>query len=98
MKKYKYLILILISSVVFSCEEEYLDVVPDNVATIDNAFSDRFNAQKFLFTIYSAIPSPSSTNNPALNGCSKNPRLTSQFMLLPVGVVERVFPRGPVGW
>jgi len=71
MKKYKYLILILISSVVLSCEEDYLDVVPDNVATLDNAFSDRYNTQKFLYTIYSAIPSPGSVNNPALNGADE---------------------------
>lgn len=34
----------------------YLDVVPDNVATIDNAFSDRYNAEKFLATCYSYLP------------------------------------------
>jgi hypothetical protein len=72
MKKYKYLILILITSLTLSCDENYLDVVPDNVATIDNAFSDRFNAQKFLYTIYSAIPGPGNVvENPALNGADE---------------------------
>ena len=30
----------------------YLDVVPDGVATMDNAFSNRINAEKFLFTLF----------------------------------------------
>ena len=34
----------------------YLDVVPDNVATIDNAFTMRNTAEKFLFTCYSYLP------------------------------------------
>ncbi|WP_034040902.1 RagB/SusD family nutrient uptake outer membrane protein [Wocania ichthyoenteri] len=67
MKNNIYIGLILIASIFTSCEKDYLDVVPDNVATIDNAFSNRYNAQKFLVTIYSAIPSPGSVNNPALN-------------------------------
>lgn len=39
---------------VTSCS--YLDVVPDNVATIDNAFSMRNTAEKYLFTCYSYLP------------------------------------------
>ena len=35
---------------------EYLNVVPDNVATIDNAFSDKYTAEKYLFTCYSFLP------------------------------------------
>lgn len=38
-----------------SCEP-HLDVVPDNVATIDNAFTLRNEAEKFLFTCYSYLP------------------------------------------
>lgn len=36
---------------------DYLDVVPDNTATLEMAFHDRYNAEKFLFTCYSFIPS-----------------------------------------
>lgn len=69
MKKYiKYVVLILVASTHMSCEKDYLDVVPDNIATIDNAFSNRYNAQKFLYTLYMAIPAPGNRNNPALNG------------------------------
>src|SRR5690606_25719584 len=34
----------------------FLDVVPDNIATIDNAFNNRNEAEKFLFTCYSFLP------------------------------------------
>jgi hypothetical protein len=38
-----------------SCKK-YLDVVPDNVATIDYAFRQRSNAEQYLFTCYSYMP------------------------------------------
>lgn len=41
-------------TVATSCN--YLDVVPDNVATLDNAFSDRYTAEKYLYTCYSYLP------------------------------------------
>lgn len=36
---------------------DYLDVVPDNVATLENSFANRNEAEKYLFTCYSYIPS-----------------------------------------
>ena len=36
---------------------DYLDVVPDNVGTIEHSFSNRNEAEKYLFTCYSYIPS-----------------------------------------
>ncbi|MFT4204221.1 MAG: RagB/SusD family nutrient uptake outer membrane protein [Chitinophagaceae bacterium] len=36
--------------------KKYLDVVPDNVATISTIFSMRANAEKYLFTCYSWLP------------------------------------------
>ena len=46
---------------------EYLNVVPDNVATIDNAFSDKYTAEKYLYTCYSFLPDfGDAWNNPAL--------------------------------
>lgn len=41
--------------VVTSCQK-YLDIVPDNVATIDNAFKMRADAEKYLFTCYNNLP------------------------------------------
>lgn len=47
------LMLVLVTS---SCQK-YLDIVPDNLATIDNAFTLRNEAEKFLFKCYSYLPS-----------------------------------------
>jgi len=40
----------------FSCSD-YLDIVPDKIATIDNAFANKNEAEKYLMTCYSYIPS-----------------------------------------
>ncbi|WNH10617.1 RagB/SusD family nutrient uptake outer membrane protein [Thalassobellus suaedae] len=39
-----------------SCEDSFLDVVPDNVVTIDQAFNLRNEAEKYLFTCYAYLP------------------------------------------
>lgn len=65
MKKILFLLLI---SFFFSCQK-YLDVIPDNIATIENAFSMRNTAERYLFTCYSWMPSQGNlTQNPALLG------------------------------
>ena len=47
----------------------YLDVVPDNIATIDDAFSDRYQAESFLATCYWDMPKSAGWNeNPAIFG------------------------------
>ncbi|MAW94360.1 MULTISPECIES: RagB/SusD family nutrient uptake outer membrane protein [unclassified Leeuwenhoekiella] len=50
------LVTITINALVFQSCESHLDVVPDNVATIDNAFTLRNEAEKYLFTCYSYLP------------------------------------------
>ncbi len=56
MKNIKYSIsLVLLIIMLSGCD--YLDVVPDNVATIDNAFTMRSTAEKYLFTCYRYLPS-----------------------------------------
>ncbi|MFD2162317.1 RagB/SusD family nutrient uptake outer membrane protein [Paradesertivirga mongoliensis] len=55
MKKYKVIIIIAFLGVASSCQK-YLDVVPDNVPTIDYAFTLRSSAQRFLATCYSYMP------------------------------------------
>lgn len=53
----------------FGACNKYLDIVPDNIATIDNAFALRNQAEKFLFTCYSYMPSHASlSQNPAFFG------------------------------
>ena len=51
-------ILLLVGTQLFttSCKKSFLDVVPDNVATIDNAFASKTEAEKYLFTCYNYLP------------------------------------------
>jgi hypothetical protein len=66
--KMKYSLIITVACLLFvlpSCKN-YLDVVPDNVPTIDNAFTLRQEAEKYLFTCYSYLPLDGDIdNNPA---------------------------------
>lgn len=55
MKKLKLILLTAVALSVTSCQK-YLDIVPDNIATIDYAFRMRITAQKYLFTCYSFMP------------------------------------------
>lgn len=69
MKKYiiKSLRIITILYLLSACE--YLDVVPDNIATLDDAFDDESSAEDYLFTCYSWMPNLSSfTRNPTFYG------------------------------
>lgn len=55
MRYIKILFIIAILGILMSCSK-YLDVVPDNIATIENAFTLRSSAEKYLFTCYSYMP------------------------------------------
>ncbi|MDR1666535.1 MAG: RagB/SusD family nutrient uptake outer membrane protein [Bacteroidales bacterium] len=51
---------------------KFLDVTPDNIATIDYAFRLRSAAEGFLFTCYSYMPSHAATGgNPAMFGADE---------------------------
>lgn len=64
-KLYLYFFAISLLSV-SSCEKSFLDIVPDNIATIENAFTRRVNAERFLFSVYSYMPSHANiSQNPA---------------------------------
>jgi hypothetical protein len=52
----------------FSCSD-YLDVVPDNIPTVDHAFSSRYEAQGFLYGCFSQLPAfADASQNPAFLG------------------------------
>lgn len=57
MKKKIYIILIVFASIFNSCEKDFLNVVPDNIAVLDNAFANRANAIQYLYGVYSTLPS-----------------------------------------
>ncbi|WP_295719328.1 RagB/SusD family nutrient uptake outer membrane protein [Mucilaginibacter sp.] len=53
---YKYLCMIALAMTGVSCKK-YLDVIPDNVGTIDYAFRNRNEAENYLFACYNAMQS-----------------------------------------
>jgi hypothetical protein len=60
------------TAILFGGCDKFLDVTPDNVATIDYAFRLRTAAESFLFTCYSYMPSHAATGgNPALFGADE---------------------------
>ncbi len=65
MKSLKYSLIIGLALMFAGCD--YLDVVPDNVATVDNAFTMRLTAEKYLFTCYRYMPAHGAlSSNPAV--------------------------------
>ena len=69
MKELKKLIIaISLFTFAFACED-YLDVIPDNVPTIDHAFLDRTSAEKYLATCYTYLPNLATpAGDPAILG------------------------------
>src|SRR5690625_1446993 len=68
MRLIKFILLSVLFFSMISCKK-YLDIVPDNVATLDYAFRMRSMAIKYLFTCYSFLPKlGSKTADPALLG------------------------------
>ncbi len=63
----------------FSCSD-YLDVVPDDTATIDDAFDDRSSAFSYLMTCYSWMPQLGNpAKNPAIVGSDETAYKSSQY-------------------
>jgi hypothetical protein len=54
--KIRTIILVFITLSALSNCADYLDIVPDQTPTIEDAFTDRVHAQRFLATIYSYMP------------------------------------------
>jgi hypothetical protein len=101
MKKNRCFYWILLLPVLFgSCD--YLDVIPDNVATIDNAFTMRYEAEKYLFTCYSYLPKDGNPGqDPAMEGGDEIWRLNnqgSQFFSMARGYQNVTNPYGDGLW
>ncbi len=94
MKTRIYILTAILTCLVTACSD-YLDVVPDNVATINNAFTDRFNTEKYLYTIYAALPSNGDVFNPGLNTADEvwYPRERNWNIDIPMGRQNVTDPR-----
>jgi hypothetical protein len=66
MKNFKAYILSLLCSGMIATSCNYLDVVPDNIPTINNAFTTRSRAEQFLFTCYCYMPDAGSLFSSAM--------------------------------
>ena len=64
MKKY---ILIVIIGIVSSSCSDFMDVIPDNIATIENIFSNRAQAEQNLFTCYVRLPQFGTSFEPGMS-------------------------------
>lgn len=61
----KNILILMVITGLFSCKK-FLDIVPDDVATIENAFTLRTTAKKYLYGCYSYISFPGSeTTSPS---------------------------------
>lgn len=60
----KFLSIICLGVLLQGCN--YLDVIPDNVATLDHSFANDVTARNYLFTCYNGLPSENNIqNNPS---------------------------------
>lgn len=59
--KLKNIILFLFPFMAMSCN--YLDIIPDDIATIEMAFNTRVNAERYLATCYNYVPSASGSSS-----------------------------------
>jgi hypothetical protein len=67
MKLMKYITVCLLTGILsMSCN--YLDVVPDQIPTVDDAFSDRYTTEKSLATCYWGLPRTGWNADPAMLG------------------------------
>ncbi|WP_114791353.1 RagB/SusD family nutrient uptake outer membrane protein [Niabella yanshanensis] len=67
MKRLFFISIVSTALIISSCKK-FLDIVPDGIATIDNAFSTRISAEKYLFTCYSYMPQQGSlASNPSFS-------------------------------
>lgn len=57
MKTIKILLVSFILLLISGCSD-FLDIVPDNTPSLDDAFSNRAVMEKFLFTCYNPLPDP----------------------------------------
>lgn len=67
MKIFRLIPLLLLVTGVFTGCQKYLDVVPDNIATLDHVYKDRVSAQRALATCYSQLPRTGTKSEPGFS-------------------------------
>ncbi|MEC3879528.1 RagB/SusD family nutrient uptake outer membrane protein [Parapedobacter sp. 10938] len=95
-------VIIFASTLTFMSCSKYLDVIPDNIATIENAFTLRTQAEKFLFTCYSYLPRDGDINlDIAMTGGDElwiHPNIGNYYFNVARGFQNVVNPYGNGHW
>lgn len=86
----KVIVFFFTASSFFSCKK-FLDVTPDNVATIDYAFRNRNEAENYLFTCYNSLQQD-------LNDCRLNAGFTTSGEIIMPFPVTPFFNLGDKGF
>ena len=94
MKRIKYFILATLFTPLFSsCE--FLDIIPDNVATVESVFGDKNSAKQYLYTCYSFMPSHRSIgDNPGFAYGGEFVVITDNWIFTPSGLPRILFETG----
>lgn len=61
-KKIIYGTVVVLLMTLVSCNK-YLDILPDDKPVLEDAFKDRYNAEKYLFTCYASLPNFANPDN-----------------------------------
>lgn len=106
-KKWQFFTVILFVILASSSCEKYLDIIPDNVPTVDHAFAMRSEAEKYLYTCYSYMPKDGAlAADPAILGGDEiwtddlpvNPRFNHVIFDIANGRQNTVNPVGESIW
>ena len=62
MKKIQYFLAFIFLFTSFGCNE-FLDILPDDKPELKDAFKDKYNAEKYLFTCYNSLPDYAEPSN-----------------------------------
>lgn len=84
----KYIVVLMLASASISCGD-FVDVVPDNLAVIEDSFETRDQAERFLVSLYGFLPSYASINNPALAAGDEIVVNDNQSRLWPARAIQR---------
>lgn len=70
--KYIHSCFLVMSLFLMTACADYLDIVPDDIPTIEKSFNNRTSAEKFLFTCFNYLPNPvDAWSNPAIFGADE---------------------------
>lgn len=90
-KKIKIVLLLSLTSFIYSCQKDFLDTVPDNLVTLDDVFTKHDLSIQWLNRVYNSIPDPwfqGIADDPMPGGASQWQGMTDEldysFKVMPI--------------